>query len=104
MSFAQHTRIEAQPGKQAELLRKFLDAVELQRDNPACRLMMVSSSPSDEDAVFLTEVWSTEDEWERARSSPEVGEWAGGMPSLVAGPPQTTPLEVAGASGLRAAE
>ena len=72
-----------------------MEAAELQKDNPACELSLVSTSPDDPDAVFLTEVWASEDEWEEARESPEVQEWAAGMPELVDGPPDTTRLDPA---------
>ena len=60
----------------------------------------MSSSPGDDDVVFLTEVWTSAEEHERARHSQEVEAWAADMPSLVAGPPETTPLVVAGGKGL----
>lgn len=72
----------------------------MQRDNPACQLTLVSFSPGDDDVVFLTEVWTNAEEHERARHSPDVEAWAADMPSLVAGPPETTPLVVAGGKGL----
>ena len=72
----------------------------MQRDNPACQLTLVSSSLGDDDVVFLTEVWTSAEEHERARQSPEVQAWAADMPSLVAGPPETTPLVLAGGKGL----
>lgn len=72
----------------------------MQRENPACQLTLVSSSPGDDDVVFLTEVWRSAEDHERARHSPEVQAWAADMPSLVAGPPETTPLVIAGGTGL----
>jgi quinol monooxygenase YgiN len=71
----------------------------MQRDNPACQLMLVSSSPEEDDVVFLTEVWTSAEEHERARQSSEVQAWAAQMPSLVAGPPESTPLVVEGGTG-----
>ena len=72
-----------------------MEAAELQADNPACRLSLVSTTPGDADSVFLTEVWASEEDWEHARESPEVQQWAGDMPELVDGPPETTPLDPA---------
>src|SRR5436190_23679842 len=94
--FAQHTRLRARAGKRDELLAKFLEVAEMQRDNLACELTLVSCSPGDDDIVFLTEVWTSREEHERARQSHEVQAWAADMPSLVAGPPETTPLVVVG--------
>jgi len=92
--------LRARAGKRDALIAKFLEVAEIRRDNPACQLTLVSSSPGDGDVVFLTEVWTSAEEHERARHSPEVEAWAADMPSLVAGPPETTPLVVAGGKGL----
>jgi quinol monooxygenase YgiN len=85
------------------LVAKFLEVAEVQRDNPACELMFTSSSPEEDDVVFLTEVWTSAEEHERARESREVQAWAADMPSLVAGPPEVTPLVIEGGKGLPAA-
>jgi quinol monooxygenase YgiN len=76
----------------------------MQGDNPACELMIVSSSPEEDDVVFLTEVWTSAEEHERARQSPEVQAWAAQMPALVAGPPEITALVIEGGKGLAAKE
>jgi quinol monooxygenase YgiN len=96
--------LRARAGKRDELVAKFLEVVDMQRDNPACQLMLVSSSPEEDDVVFLTEVWTSGEEHERARQSSEVQAWAAQMPSLVAGPPESTPLVVEGGTGLATKE
>jgi len=98
--FAQHTKLVATEGNGDRLARRFLASVELQRENPACELMIVSRSPEDDDVVFLTEVWASESEWDNARSSPVIAEWAKDMPTLVAGPPQSVRLDILGGKGL----
>jgi quinol monooxygenase YgiN len=98
--FAQHSRLRARPGKRNELIAKFLEIPDMQADNPACELTIVSSSPEEDDVVFLTEVWTSAQAHENARESPEVQAWAAEMPSLVAGPPESTPLVIEGAMGL----
>jgi quinol monooxygenase YgiN len=98
--FAQHTRLVATRGNADRLAHKFVESVEMQRDNPACELMIVSRSPVEDDVVYLTEVWSSEAEWEKARNSPAIAEWAGDMPSLVAEAPQSTPLQPIAGKGL----
>ena len=98
--FAQHTRLVAAPDKRNELVAKFLESVEIQRDNPDCELMLVSTAPEAAEVVYLTEVWSSEDTWEQARRSAPIQAWAASMPALVSGPPETIPLDVAGGKGL----
>ena len=98
--FAQHTRLIATPGKRDELVAKFLESAEIQRDNPDCQLMLVSTAPDSAGVVYLTEVWSSEDAWEQARRSAPVQAWAASMPALVSGPPESVPLALAGGKGL----
>ena len=92
--FAQHSRLRARPGKRYELIAKFLEIPVMQADNPACELTIVSSSPEEDDIVYLTEVWTSTEEHEKARQSSEVEAWAADMPSLVAGLPESTPLVI----------
>jgi quinol monooxygenase YgiN len=91
--------LRARPGKRAELIAKFLEIPVMQADNPACELTIVSSSPDEDDVVFLTEIWTSAEEHERARQSAQVQKWATRMPSLVAGPPEITPLVIEGGKG-----
>ena len=98
--FGQHTKLVATRGNAERLASKFIESVEIQRDNAACELMIVSRSPEDDDVVYLTEVWSSESEWEAARSSPAVAEWAMDMPLLVAEPPQAVRLDPVGGKGV----
>ena len=97
--FGQHTKLVATRGNADRLASKFIESVEIQRENPACELMFVSRSPDDDNVVYLTEVWSSESEWEAARSSPAIAEWAVDMPSLVAEPPQAIRLNPVGGKG-----
>ncbi len=98
--FAQHTKLVASSGRADRLAAKFLESAEMQRGNPACELMLVSRSPDDGQVVFLTEVWSSEAEWDRARRSPAIAAWAEEMPSLVAEAPQSVRLDPLGGIGL----
>ena len=72
----------------------------MQRENPACEFMIVCRSPVDDDVIYLTEVWSSESDWEEARRSLAIAEWAKDMPSLVAESPQSVRLDPVGGKGL----
>jgi quinol monooxygenase YgiN len=98
--FAQQTRLVATPGNRDRLVAKFLEAAEIQCDNPDCELMLVSVSPDEEGVVYLTEVWASRETWERARDSDAIAAWSEGMPALVASSPETTPLAPIGGKGL----
>ena len=99
--FAQQTRLVATPGNRDRLVAKFLEAAEIQRDNPDCELMFVSASTTEASVVYLTEVWASEQHWEYARHSDAITAWSKGMSSLVAEPPASTAFTPIGGKGLR---
>jgi quinol monooxygenase YgiN len=102
--FAQHTRLVAAHGNTDRLASKFLESVELQQENPACEFMIVCKSPMDAHVVYVAEVWSSEAEWEEARSSPVIAEWAKDIPTLVAEAPQSVRLDPVGRKGFLVAQ
>ena len=97
--FAQHTRLVATPGRRDELVAKFLEAAEIQRGNPDCELMLVSTAPDSADVVFLTEIWSSENAWEQARNSAGPGLGCVDARARQQGL-ESVPLEVAGGRAL----
>ncbi len=58
--FGQHTKLVATAGQGDALVAKFLESAEIQRDNPACGLMIAGSSTTEEDVVYLVEVWASD--------------------------------------------
>ena len=97
--FGQITRLEAAPGRADELVAKFSEAARIQDRNPACRLMFAGRSATEEDVVHLVEVWSSEEDWEQARTSEEIKVWAAEMPCLVAAPPESARFAPSGGKG-----
>jgi quinol monooxygenase YgiN len=100
--FGQETRLVAKKGRADALVAKFIEAAEIQRDNPACDLMIAGKSVTEDDVVYVIEVWASEADWERARSSDEITAWAKGMPALVAEWPKSATFDPAGGKGLPA--
>jgi quinol monooxygenase YgiN len=98
--FAQQTRLVAAPGRIDDLVGKFLEAGRIQADNADCELMFVSKSETEPDVVYLTEVWRSQEAWERAVRSDAIVAWAAEMPPLVEGRPETIQLDVIGGKGL----
>lgn len=98
--YAMHVRFSAQLGKGHELASILLEAAAGAAADERCRLYLVSRSPEDSDAVFVTEAWtseaahdaSLEDEGARALI-------ARAMP-LMAGRPEATELRPLGGKGL----
>jgi len=44
--------------------------------NPAGDLMIAGKSATEDDVVYVIEVWASEADWERARNSDEIAAWA----------------------------
>ena len=98
--FAQTTKLSATAGNAKTLLAKFDDAAEIQKDNAACEVMIAAKSSIESNVIYLFEVWSSEEDWEAARSSPVIARWARDMPPLVSAPPESTRLDSATGKGL----
>jgi quinol monooxygenase YgiN len=98
--FAQQTKLVTTEGNRDALVAKFLEAAAIQRDNPDCEVMFVSQSPVDQTVVYLTEVWTNEEAWEKATRSPEISAWGEGMSMLVAAEPESVRLAPIGGKGL----
>ena len=98
--FGQQTRLVAKKGCADALVGKFIEAAEIQRDNPACDLMIAGKSTTEDDVVYVIEVWASEADWERARTSDKIAAWAKGMPELVATRPESVRFDAAGGKGL----
>ena len=53
-------KLTAQPGQRDELLKNLLLAADLVKSAPGCEIYIVSTSPTEVDAVWVTEVWRSE--------------------------------------------
>jgi quinol monooxygenase YgiN len=98
--FGQQTKLVAKKGRADALVGKFIEAAEMQRDNPACELMIAGKSTTEDDVVYVIEVWASEEDWQQARSSDEIAAWAKEMPGLVAQWPKSATFDAAGGKGL----
>lgn len=100
-AFAQQTRLVSTSGDAEKLVAKFIEAAEFQRDNESCELMVAGKSDSEDDVVYVTEVWSNEAAWEKARQGAAIAEWAKGVSALVKEWPASTRLTGVGGKGVQ---
>lgn len=98
--FGLHTTLIARERRREALVSKFLEAAEIQRTNQACLLMIVSTSPDRDDAVVVTEVWTTKDDHRRATESSAIQAWAAEMPEFVDHLESSRPFLPVGGKGL----
>jgi quinol monooxygenase YgiN len=98
--FGLHGKLRAQPGKRDQLLEHLLEAAKLMEAVDGCDLYAVSTSPSDDDAVHVTEIWLTEADHDASLSLPGVPELIRRARPLIAGGGESTRLVVRGGKGL----
>ena len=98
--FTQQTKLVAKKGRASVLLEKFIEAAEIQQENSACEVMLAGKSASEPDTVYVFEVWSSEAEWEQARTSDAITAWSKEMPNLVAEWPNSIRLDSVGGKGI----
>ncbi|GAA1863222.1 hypothetical protein GCM10009836_49480 [Pseudonocardia ailaonensis] len=90
----------AVPGSGAALAEGLLKVAEGMRTAPGCELYVVNRTPDEEDAVWVTEVWSDEAASDAALNR-DLGEAGfGEVLPLLAGPPEFIELNPVGGPGL----
>ncbi|MBX3003597.1 MAG: antibiotic biosynthesis monooxygenase [Anaerolineales bacterium] len=60
MSYGLHGKFTATPGNGPALLQILLQAAEGLRQNADCLIYLVSSQPGEPDAVWVSEVWTSQ--------------------------------------------
>jgi quinol monooxygenase YgiN len=100
MLFGMHGRMMAMPGKRAALVAQMMRAAELMRGVPGCLLYLVSTSASDPDDIWVTEIWRDEAAHGASLSMPGVRDLVKETMPLLAGAPEGTRFTPVGGKGL----
>lgn len=95
-----HGSIRAHPGKRDALLEHLLEAAGLMRSAPGCELYAVSIVETDDDAVWVTEIWRTQEDHDASLAIPAVGELIGRARPFIAGMGESQTLSVRGGHGM----
>jgi quinol monooxygenase YgiN len=80
-----HGKVVAQPGTRCELAAILLDAARLVSNASGCRLFFVSISPTEPDALWVTEVWDSEEAHKASFAIPGVAKLFSIGRSLIVG-------------------
>jgi quinol monooxygenase YgiN len=97
--FAMHGKVRAQPGKRTALLELLLEAAEILGQMPECRLYVVSTS-DEPDAVWVTELWDSEEAHARSLERQDVRALIREGRPLIAGMSDRVRLTPVGGKGL----
>ncbi len=92
----------AQPGQRDALRDLLLEAADAVADLPGCELWIVNTMPDDPDAVWVTEVWRSEDDHAASLADDDVRALIARARPLIAGFGERFTLEPVGGKGLAA--
>ena len=65
-------KVLAQPGRRNALLEVLLEAAEMLGDMPECELYIVNTAPDEPDAIWVTELWASEEAHDRSLKRDDV--------------------------------
>lgn len=99
MTYALLNRLTAVPGQRDRVIEVLLESGKLFDDNPACLLYLVSESVDDPDVIWVTDLWTNEQEHARALATPELKPFITEAMSLLAGRPEQIEIRPIGGKG-----
>jgi len=82
--FGLHGKLTAQPGQRDALVNILLEAADLVGGAPGCEIYYVSTSMTEPDAIWVTEVWRSEADHAGSLTLPGVSELIGKARPLIA--------------------
>ena len=96
-----YVRMVAQPGQGRQLADTMLKVAEGLRDTPGCELYLINLAPDEDDTIWVTEVWASQQASDDALSGDLAEVGIGEVLALLAGPPELVELTPLGGAGLR---
>jgi quinol monooxygenase YgiN len=97
--FGLHGKFTAHAGMRDQLVDQLLSAAKLMQTAEGCELYVVSTS-SDDDAVWVTEIWRTKEDHDASLAIAGVPELIRRTRPLIASMSESVPLVVRGGKGL----
>ena len=92
-------RLPGLPGQRDRVIEILLESGKLFDDNPACLIYLVSESVDDPDLIWVTDLWTNEQEHARALARPELKPFIDEAIRLLAGPPEQINVRPVGGKG-----
>jgi quinol monooxygenase YgiN len=93
-------KFTAQRGRRDDLLELLLQGAGLMGTPDGCLLYLISTSPAEEDAIWVTEVWTSREAHDASLSIPGVREIIGHAMPLIAGMSDRVEFTPVGGIGL----
>src|SRR5919199_4368532 len=83
-----YVQLKAREGQRDSLVEHMLGVAQLLAEVPGCELYVINTSAEDTDAVWVTEVWSTQAELDASLTLDGVRASVERVMALLAGPPE----------------
>ncbi len=93
-------KLTTQPGQRGALLDLLLQAAKLLKDAAGCELYVINTSQTEEDVVWVTELWSDADAHAASLTRDDVKALIGKAVPLLVGRPERVDLTPVGGVGL----
>jgi quinol monooxygenase YgiN len=96
-----HGKLTAKPGEREKLASILLQASKLMAKVKSCRLYVIGLDSTDENAVFITEIWETKEDHDNSLKLEGVRELImKAMPLLDGQPERGQEIEILGGAGI----
>ena len=96
-----YRKVLAQPGSRDALVDVLLEEAALLGDTPECELYIVNTAPDEPDAIWVTELWASEEAHGRSLERDDVRALIQRGRPLIAGMGEQLRLTPVGGKGLR---
>lgn len=92
-------KFTAHPGERSALVEALLEAAEILRGTPGCRLWHVQESVGEPDEVWIMEAWRSADDHDASLAIPAIRAIIGRAMPLIAAPPLSVETRPRGGVG-----
>ena len=101
-TFGLYVKFRAHPGQRDALVAQLLGTAQLAGDAAGCELYIVNTSPTEDDAVWVTEIWRSRAHHDAALAIEGARASIERTRPLLAGPPEQIAVVPVGGKGLAA--
>src|SRR5690348_13833858 len=95
-----YVKFKTKPGKRDAFVDLLLDSARQMESMGGCELYLINTSPTEDDVVWVTEVWSSIEEHDASLNFPGAAESVKIAVRLLAGPPERIDVTPVGGKGL----
>jgi quinol monooxygenase YgiN len=101
MSHGLINRMITKPGARDRVVELMIESGKLFDDNAACLLYYVWESADDPNLIWVTDLWTSEEEHTAAMAQPEMRPYVDEAMPLLEGMPEQLPVQAVGGKGLQ---